>query len=69
LRVQRTGHINAFVIVIRTFEADIFRGAIRADSIQERRKRRTTPTPDRTPAFHADMARDLFYVWQGVKLA
>ena len=57
--MQRGGHVDALVVVVGALEADVLRAEVRADPIQEVRKRNTAPSSDRTPAFDADVARNL----------
>src|SRR5690349_15473955 len=59
LRMQRGGHVEARVIVIRAFEADIASARVGADALQEGAKRHATPFADRAPAFNTDMPRNL----------
>src|SRR5471032_163652 len=66
--MQRGRHIDAFVVVIRALETDIFRRCIRAHLLQELRERRAAPASDRAPPFHTDMPRDLLGFRQCVKL-
>ncbi|KOT10965.1 hypothetical protein DM77_2837 [Burkholderia mallei] len=67
LRVQRGGHVDALVIVVRAFEADVFRARVRADAAQEFAKRRAAPAADRAPALDANVPRDLLRMRQRIQ--
>jgi hypothetical protein len=60
LRMKRYWHIDAFVVVVSAFEADVFRRYVLAGTPQKFRERRVAPSADRTPSFDADVPRDSF---------
>ncbi len=66
--MQRRRHVDAFVVVVGAFEADVLRTCVRADAPQKIGKRRAAPAADRAPPFHADMPRDLLGMRQRVQL-
>ena len=68
LRVQRGRHVYAGVIVVRAFEADIFRREVGPDALEESRERDPAPFADRAPSLDADMAGDLVGLRQPVQL-
>src|SRR6266481_6436548 len=59
LRVQRRRHVDAGVISVGALEADIFRGQVRADALQEGSERDPGPFADHAPAFDANVPRHL----------
>src|SRR6185437_7018006 len=66
LRMQRGRHVDAFVVIVRAFEADVLRAGVRADAPQKITERRAAPAADRAPPFHADVPGDLLGMRQRV---
>src|SRR5258707_3845264 len=59
LRVQRRRHVDAGVISVGAFEADVFRRQVRANALQESPEWDSGPFADHAPAFDANVPRHL----------
>src|ERR1700674_1804284 len=68
LRVQRRSHVDARMVSVGAFEADIFGGGVGADALEECTERHAGPFTDHAPAFHANVTRDLGFLRQLIKL-
>ncbi|MNH44922.1 hypothetical protein D3C79_1072240 [compost metagenome] len=63
--MQRGGHVDAGVVVVGTFETDVFGIGVGADALEEIAEAYAAPTPDRAPAFDANVPGDLLGLGHG----
>jgi hypothetical protein len=67
--MQGGGHVDTGEIIVGAFEADVFRGGVRADSLKKGRETNAAPLADGAPAFDTGVTRDpLLVVARGKKL-
>src|ERR1700733_6757756 len=59
LRMEGSRHVDALVVAVGTFKADIARSGVGADPLQKGAQWRAAPPADHAPALDADVARDL----------
>src|SRR5271170_2237225 len=57
--MQRGRHVDGVRVAFGTLEPYVFRGGIGADELEEIGKLYALPRADRTPAFDANVTRDL----------
>src|SRR5256885_967730 len=66
--MQGRGHVDAGEVVVNALEADVLGTGVGAYVAQEIGKAHAAPAAYGAPAFHADMARDLFVLRHGAQL-
>src|ERR1700730_17480415 len=66
--MQRRRHIDAGIIPVCAFEADISGGEIGANALQENAQRDAGPFADHAPALDANMPRHLRFLRQSIQL-
>ena len=72
--MQRRCHVDAGVIIVEALEAHILRIEVGSDSLEKRAEPHAAPFANRTPAFNANVARNLrglgkrVELWQGPSL-